>query len=120
MRVYGYLKKNQKPFSVVPFNAVDALAIAWMAYFDFASVKDKLPLTIKGIENLSYYKKLDPYVSSFVPKYSRKFMHAIAHSTRFRGAELLDYAYVLDKNSSAQFSVIAIRVPGLIIIAFKN
>lgn len=120
MRVYGYLKKNQKSFSVVPFNAVDALAIAWMAYFDFSSVKEKLPLTLKGIESLSYFKKTDPYVSSFVPKYSRKFMHVIAHSARFRGAELLDYDYVLDKNSSAQFSVVAIRVNGLIIIAFKG
>ena len=120
MHVYGYLKKNQKPFSAVPFNAVDALAISWMAYFDFASVKEKLPLTIKGIENLSYFKKLDPYNSSFVPKYSRKFMHAIAHSTRFRGAELLDYDYVLDKNNAAQFCVIAVRVYNLIVVAFKG
>ena len=57
MYVYGYLKKNQKPFRTVPFNAVDALAIAWMAYFDFASVKEKLPLTLKGIE----FNKTDAY-----------------------------------------------------------
>ena len=49
MRVYGYLKMNQKPFSVIPFNAVDALAIAWMAYFDFSTIKEKLPLTLRGI-----------------------------------------------------------------------
>ena len=120
MYVYGYLKKNQKPFSVVPFGAVDALAIAWMAYFDFSSVKDQLPLTIKGIESLSYFKTQEPYASSFVPKYSRKFMHAVANSTRFKGAELLDFDHVLDKNNSAQFSVVAIRVGGLIVIAFKG
>lgn len=121
MYVYGYLKKNQKPFRTVPFNAVDALAIAWMAYFDFASVKEKLPLTLKGIECLSFYKTLDPYVSSFVPKYSRKFMHALANSPRFRGAELLAYDYVLDKGSGgAQFCVIAVRLHGLIVVAFKG
>ena len=120
MYLYGYLKKNQKPFSVVPFSAVDALAIAWMAYFDFSSVKEQLPLTIKGIESLSYFKTQEPYASSFVPKYSRKFMHAFAHSARFKGAELLDYDYVLDNKSSAQFSVVAVRVAGLIVIAFKG
>ena len=120
MHVYGYLKKNQNPFSVTPFNAVDSLAIAWMAYFDFASVKERLPLSIKGIYCLSQYKKLEPYASSFVPKYSRKFMHAMAVSPRFQNAELLDYDYVMDKNNSAQFCVIAVRLAGLIVVAFKG
>ena len=121
MYLYGYLKKNQKPFSVVPFSAVDALTIAWMAYFDFSSVKEQLPLTIKGIESLSYFKKLEPYESSFVPKYSRKFMHAFAQSARFKDAELLGYDHVLDKGSGgAQFCVIAVRLDDLIVIAFKG
>ena len=104
----------------MPFNIVDSLAITWMAYFDFAKIKDKLPLTIKELESIPYYKKLEPYESSFVPKYSRKFMHAMAVSPRFQNAELLDFDSVLDKNNSAQFAVIAVRVAGLIVVAFKG
>ena len=120
MHVYGYLKKNHSTFDVVPFNVVDSLAITWMAYFDFAIVKEKLPLTFKEIESIPYYKTQDPYTSSFVPKYSRRFMHAMAISPRFQNAELLDFDYVLDKNNSAQFCVIAVRLAGLIVVAFKG
>ena len=120
MHVYGYLKKNQSTFDVVPFNVVDTLAITWMAYFDFAKIKKKLPLTIKEIESIPYYKKLEPYESSFIPKYSRKFMHAMAISPRFQNAELLDFECILDKNNSAQFCVIAVRLAGLIVISFKG
>ena len=120
MHIFGYIKKNNKTFDKVPFNVVDSLIICWMAYFDFASIKDSLPLTIKGIEGLSYFKTTDPYMSSFVPKYSRRFMHAMANSPRFQGAELLDFECILDKNNSAQFCVIAVRLAGLIVIAFKG
>ena len=120
MHVYGYLKKNQKGFDATPLNVVDVLTMAWIVYFDFAKIKEKLPLSIKEIESMPYFKKQDPYMSSFVPKYSRKFMHAMAISPRFQNAELLDFERVLDKNNSAQFCVIAVRLAGLIVISFKG
>ena len=120
MHVLGYLKKNQSTFDDVPFNVVDSLVITWMAYFDFAQIDDKLPLSIKEIESIPYYKTQKPYMSSFVPKYSRRFMHAMAISPRFQNAELLDFECILDKGNSAQFSVIAVRLAGLIVIAFKG
>ena len=120
MYVRSYIKNNLDTFDVTSFNIIDALAMAWIVYFDFAKIKEKLPLTIKEIESIPYYKKQEPYMSSFVPKYSRKFMHDMAVSPRFQDAELLDFDYVLDKNSGAQFAVIAVRLAGLIVIAFKG
>ena len=120
MHVYGYLRKNLNTFDVSPFNVVDSLAVAWMVYFDFAKVKEKLPLTIQEIESLPLYKKEEPYVGSVVPKYSREFMHAMAISPRFKDAELLDFECVLDRKNSTQFAVVAIRIAGIILIAFRG
>ena len=120
MQVYGYVKKNKATFNEVPFNVVDALAMAWMVYSDFSSVKEKLPMTIKQIESLPLFKKPDPYVSSIAANYSRKFMHAMAISPRFADAELLDFECVLDRKNSAQFAVFAIRLAGIILIAFRG
>ena len=120
MHLLSYARKNKDPFDITPFNVVDCLVISWLAYFDYAKVKDQLPLTFKQIESKPYFKKQDPYVSSFVPIYSRKFMHALANSQRFQDAELIAYEYVMDKKNSAQFAAIAVRLAGRIVIAFKG
>ena len=120
MHIYGYLKKNLDTFEVTPFKSLDALAIAWMAYFDFDYVKDQLPLTIKEIGDIPYFKTQGPYIGSFVSQYSCKFMHALATSPRFQDAELLKYEYILDKESNAQFAVVAVRMAGIILIAFRG
>ena len=120
MDIQAYVRKNVEPFDAVPFNIVDSLIVAWMAYYDFAKVKDELPLTFKQIEAKPLFKKTEPYIGSFVPKYSRRFMHGLAISQRFSNAELLDYKCVLDKQNSAQFAVIAVRLARRIVIAFRG
>ena len=120
MNILGYLKKNQEPFEKVPFNVADVLLFSWMAYFDFASVKEQLPLSLKEFEAIPYYKKEDPYRSSFFPKFSRKFMHQLEVSNRFKDVELIDCDYVLDKKSVAQFAVIAVRINKRILIAIRG
>ena len=120
MNIYGYVKKNDQSFQDLPFNAVDALVISWMAYFDFSLVKEQLPLRIKDFLDIPLYKKLDPYVSSFFPRFSRRYMHALAISPRFEEIELIDFEYVLDKDKNAQFAVIAVKIDERIIIAIRG
>ena len=47
-------------------------------------------------------------------------MHAMAISPRFKDAELLDFECVLDRKNSTQFAVVAIRIAGIILIAFRG
>ena len=120
MKMLGYLKKNQDGFETTPFNVVDALLISWMAYFDFAPVKDQLPLKIGDFEYLDEYKELEPYESSFFPRFSRRFMHRLAISKRFKKAELVDCEYIIDKKQAAQFAVVAVKIKDEIIIAVRG
>lgn len=120
MNIKGYVKKNSEPFTSQPINIVDNLVICWMAYFDFAPVKDKLPLKIAEFKDIPEYQKLEPYVSSFFPRFSRKYMQYLTISPRFKEMELIDCEYVLDKNSVAQFAVIAVRILDEIIISVRG
>ena len=119
MRIHGYLKKNQDDFKTTPLNIADILIASWVAYFDFQTVKDKLPLKIKDFADIPLYKKTDPYVSSFFPRFSRKFMHNLIISNRFKDVELIDCDYVLDKKNDAQFAVIALRMDEKIVVAIR-
>ena len=120
MRILGYLKKNQEDFKTVPLNVADALLISWMAYFDFAPVKDQLPLKLNDFEYINEYKKLEPYESSFFPRFSRRFMHYLATSNRFKDCKLVDCEYILDKKHAAQFAVVAVKIQKKIIIAVRG
>ena len=120
MNILGYLKKNNEDFQSVPLNVADALLISWMAYFDFAPVKDQLPLKLNDFEYINEYRKLDPYYTSFFPRFSRRFMHYLAISPRFKDAELVDCEYILDKNHDAQFAVVAVKIEKVIIIAIRG
>ena len=120
MNILGYLKKNQTSFKEIPLNVCDALLISWLAYFDFAPVKDRLPLKLNDFEYINEYKKLDPYYPSFFPRFSRRFMHHLAISERFKDAELVDSEYILDKKQAVQFAVIAIKIQNEIVIAVRG
>lgn len=120
MNILGYLKKNQDDFKKTPSNIADALLICWMAYFDFSYVKDQLPLKLNDFEYINDYKRLDPYFSSFFPRFSRRFMHHLAVSNRFKDCELVDCEYILDKNKDAQFAVIAVKFKKEIVIAVRG
>ena len=120
MRILAYLKKNQDNLKVTPLNQLDALIISWMAYFDFSIVKDQLPLKLNDFEFINEYKRLEPYESSFFPRFSRRFMHLLAISERFKDAQLVDYEYILDKKHAAQFAVVAVKFKKEIIIAVRG
>ena len=119
MRFLSYAKKNQDLFEITPFNKVDALLMCWVAYFDFSHVKE-LPIKFSDLDTIPEYKKLEPYVSSFFPRFSRKFMHILINSPRFKDTEIIDYKYVLDKEIDAQFAVVALKVAGIIVIAIRG
>ena len=120
MNILGYLKKNQDTFSKTPFNVADVLLFAWVSYFDFLPIKELLPLPIKEFANIPYYKQDGPYLSSFFPKFSRKFMRHMTASERFKDVELIDCDYILDKKNTAQFAVIAVRIDKIILIAIRG
>jgi len=119
MRISSYIKKNLDTFEKTPFNVVDALVFVWVAYFDFSKI-EHLPITFKEVCGIAYYKKLEPYVSSFFPRFSRRFMHNLSISSRFKDVQIIDYKYVLDKEINAQFAVVALKIDGLITIAIRG
>ena len=120
MNMIGYIKKSEESFKKSPANVADALIMSWMAYFDFSYVKDQLPLKIGDFQYINEYKKLDPFISSFVARYSRRFLRLLYNSPRFKDAELIDTEYILDKKKDTQFAVIAVRCHKDIIVAVRG
>lgn len=120
MNLLGYAKTNQKTFNELAFSSVDALLLAWLSYFDFDEIKDKLPIQLKEIVEIPYYHKLDPYKGSFIAKTSRKIMNAVAISRRFQNARILAFKQILDKQKSVQFGGIALALDNKIIVAFRG
>ena len=116
----GYAKKAQDSFKKTPANVIDALLMSWMAYIDFSYVKDQLPMKIGDFEYINEYRKLDPYITAFVARYSRRFLNLLVKSERFKKAELLDSEYILDKKKCTQFAVIAVRCDKDIIVAVRG
>lgn len=120
MNILGYVKSNQLSFKELSFSPVDALLISWISYFDYDPLKDKFPITIKEINDISYYHKLEPYYGSFIAKTSRKIMNALTSSNRFKEARILDFEQKLDKNIDTQFGAIAVALDNKIIVAFRG
>ena len=120
MNFTQYIKKNQESFKKSPLNIIDATIFCWVAYFDFAHVKDQLPLKLADFEYINEYKTLEPYHSSFFPRFSRRFMHSLAISNRFKDAELVDCEYIIDKKHDVQFAVIALKINKEILVAIRG
>lgn len=120
MRITGYLKRFQDSFIKTPTNIADALIVSWMAYFDFATVKDQLPLKVHDFKYIYEFHTLEPYYYAFVPRFSRRFMRKMCNSNRFKNAVLLDYEYILDNAKGVQFGVIALKCYEDIIIAVRG
>lgn len=120
MNILGYVKSNQLSFQELPFSSVDALVISWMAYFDFESINELLPMSIKEIAEFPSFRKLEPYKGSFLAKTSRKIMTALTKSERYQDARLLAFSQVLDKKLDVQFGAIALAVDNKIIVSFRG
>ena len=120
MNFLGYIKSNQLSFNELAFSSVDALVVSWLSYFDFDPIKEKFPIEIKEIGDISYYHKLEPYKASFLAKTSRKIMNALVTSSRFQNARILDFEQVLDKNLDVQFGAIALALNNKIVIGFRG
>lgn len=120
MNMIGYIKKADETFKKSPANVADALLMSWVAYFDFSDVKDRLPLKFDDFRYINEFKKLDPYISSFVPRYSRRFLRLMTNSPRFKECELLATEYILDKKRDTQFAVIAVKCNKDIIVAVRG
>ena len=120
MKLIGYIKENQKTFLESDINDIDVLAFAWMSYFDFSPLKEKLPLKIGRLKSDKFYLKDKAYETGFLIKTSKRFMKLVMNSNRFKDVELLDYQCVLDKGLSAQFCAVSFKVNDKIVVSFRG
>lgn len=120
MNILGYIQENNKSFYEAPFSEVDALVISWIAYYDFEPIKEQLPLALERIKDIPYYQKLDPYYCAVLPKISRKIMKALVSSNRYKGARILDYFSLMDKQLNVQFAALAVSLDNTIVVAFRG
>ena len=120
MNIRGYVKGENRTFDEKPFMEVDALVIAWLAYFDFEPIKELYPLPLKTIKDIPYYQKIHPYYTAVLAKPSRKIMMAMSNSPRFQNVEILESFSLLDKQLNVQFGAIAVRFNQQIVVAFRG
>ena len=120
MNIYGYIKEETRTFSEKQFNAVDALVFAWLAYFDFETIKELYPLPLKAIKDIPYYQKLGPYYAAVMARPSKKIMMAMSNSPRFQNVEILESFSLCDKKLNVQFGAIAVRFGNQIVVGFRG
>ena len=120
MNIYGYIKEETRTFSEKRFNAVDALVFAWLAYFDFETIKELYPLPLKAIKDIPYYQKLGPYYAAVMARPSKKIMMAMSNSPRFQNVEILESFSLSDKKLNVQFGAIAVRFGNQIVVGFRG
>ena len=120
MNIYGYIKEETRTFSEKQFNAVDALVFAWLAYFDFETIKELYPLPLKAIKDIPYYQKLGPYYAAVMARPSKKIMMAMSNSPRFQNVEILESFSLSDKKLNVQFGAIAVRFGNQIVVGFRG
>ena len=109
MNFSGYVQVNQQPLEESPLNNVDVLVLCWLAYFDFSSIKDKLPIKIKDIDKFPVFQTLDPYEASFMARKSRIFMKRLMASPRFNEFELVESKELNDTELNVQFRALAVK-----------
>ena len=120
MNLMDYVKRNQSPFEDLPFCAVDALAFAWFTYGDYAPLTSKLPLELSALSDMPYYAGIGAFEESFQPKRSILFVRLLSASKRFSHAKIIAYQSVKDDEKAVQFSAIAFKVAGRILIAYEG
>ena len=114
----GYIQKQKRGFDELPLGVLDILAFAWFTYGDYAPLT--LPFPLPQIAYLPYYKKEDAFEESFMPDKSVIFVRSMARCPRYKDVELLEYEAAKDREKAVQFSAMAFRIDGRILIAYEG
>ena len=116
--------RGDVPFSVDPFNEVDNLILAQMAYSDLEGVMthdDEMP--IEEVSHLYYEQHTEKEVlarSTFY-KYASVVLKKAAESKRFAGTILCRYMNVVDTSRDEQMAAITYKLPdGVCYVAFRG
>ena len=110
MNILGYAKRIKDiSFDEQPFNDVDALLFADLAYMNFASViKDEEFRSLKEIV-VENNKKF--YSVSYDGPYNKKLMSVIQNSNRYGDVKIGFCVSIDDVDTQTQFSAITIILP---------
>ena len=121
--LYDYLAwRGDVPFSVAPFNEIDAMIAARLAYLPFEGVmgqKAFVPVPFEQVASTLLIKHEAGALK--LTKNQLNLLSAMQGAERFRPLEFLYYVNVFDEESETQFAAVACRVaPELYYLAFRG
>ena len=121
--LYDYLAwRGDVPFSVAPFNEIDAMIAARLAYLPFEGVmgqKAFVPVPFEQVASTLLIKHAAESLK--LTKNQLNLLNAMQGAERFKPLEFLYYVNVFDEESETQFAAVACRVaPELYFLAFRG
>lgn len=118
----GYVKEERRTFAQAPFTETDALALGWLAYFNYADPLRKgrgVPLSALGEGELLPAREM--YADAYNPKTSRKLFAALRENPRFSRAVLSRFSAERDETREIQFGALCIEyAPNEFFLAFRG
>ena len=126
MNVFDYLKwRSDVPFSAAPFNDVDNLILAELAYTDFDGiVPENGPAVPLGTSRNQYFRQHSRAAISSATSFSARsplLMDDMCEGARFRDMQLAFYRSERDTDADLQFSAVTFLLPdGTAYVAFRG
>ena len=124
--IFDYLEwRADVPFSADPFNEVDNLILAELAYTDFTGIvaPDGTETTLADACRMFFetHSKEEILTRRSYTARSPLLMEGMASGARFRGLLLSRYEQETDSDEEIQFSAVTFRFPGeLLYVAFRG
>ena len=98
--IYNYIENNNNKIDKI--NTLDALILSRLSYIHFENILDKLPITIKKLQN--YLEEIK------TNKLDTKLVNSLSSSLRFQNLEIVRCESILDKEKEEQFLAITIKL----------
>ena len=116
MSIFDYLKwRGDVPFAISPFNDVDNLVLAELAYTDFGGIVPEdgtaVPLRTVHAQYFSRHSRVDISRSKSYTARSPLLMDEMCRGRRFMDTQLLFYRSERDAQTDMQFSAVTFRLP---------
>lgn len=123
--IHEYLTwRGDVPFSVSPFNEVDGLVLAELAYADFKGVLgENERVTVEEVRRRFWtlHTREEIMASDSYTKSAPFLMDGMADQARFGGTELAYYFDVLDTQADIQLAALAFYLPdSTVYVAFRG
>ncbi len=116
MNIFDYLKwRGDVPFAISPFNDVDNLVLAELAYTDFGGIVPEdgtaVPLRTVHAQYFRRHSRVDISRSKSYTARSPLLMDEMCRGRRFMDTQLLFYRSERDAQTDMQFSAVTFRLP---------